>query len=183
MITTEKDIIARCQQGDTAAFRYVVEQYQTMLLTLGLKMLGDEEEAKDIVQDTFLKAWEHIGQYDSRYALSTWLYTIASRLCMTRMKRLRQIAPLPEDEQVLRRYMNEMDIYPIYPKMNLSKRMQQAKVCPYLLRNAVIDKPNQAWSIDITYIPIKRGFLYLTAVVLSAGKWMTHLIPEWLSVP
>ena len=76
-----------------------------------------------------------------------------------------------------------MDIYPIYPKMNLSKRMQQAKVCPYLLRNAVIDKPNQAWSIDITYIPIKRGFLYLTAVVLSAGKWMTHLIPEWLSVP
>lgn len=65
----------------------------------------------------------------------------------------------------VRRNMNEMDIYPIYPKMNLSERMQQAKVCPYLLRNAVIDKPNQAWSIDITYIPIKRGFLYLTAVI------------------
>ena len=61
-----------------------------------------------------------------------------------------------------RRYMNEMGIDPIYPKMNLSKRMRQAKVCPYLLRNAVIDRPNQAWSIDITYIPIKRGFLYLT---------------------
>ena len=61
-----------------------------------------------------------------------------------------------------RRYMNEMGIDPIYPKMNLSKRMQQAKVCPYLLRNAVIDRPNQAWSINITYIPIKRGFLYLT---------------------
>ena len=61
-----------------------------------------------------------------------------------------------------RRYMNEMGIDPIYPKMNLSKRMQQAKVCPYLLRNAVIDRPNQVWSINITYIPIKRGFLYLT---------------------
>ena len=47
-----------------------------------------------------------------------------------------------------RRYMIEMWIDPIYPKMNLSKRMQQAKVCPYLLRNAVIDRPNQAWSID-----------------------------------
>ena len=46
------------------------------------------------------------------------------------------------------RYMNEMDIYPIYPKMNLSKRMQQAKVCPYLLQNSVIDAPNQAWSIE-----------------------------------
>ena len=57
-----------------------------------------------------------------------------------------------------RRYMNEMDIYPIYPKMNLSKRMQQAKVCPYLFRNAVIDALNQAWSIDITYISTRHGF-------------------------
>ena len=53
--------------------------------------------------------------------------------------------------------------------------MQQAKVCPYLLRNAVIDRPNQAWSIDITYIPIKRGFLYLTAVI----DWYSRCIVGW----
>ena len=74
-----------------------------------------------------------------------------------------------------RRYMNEMGIGPIYPKMNLSKRMQQAKVCPYLLRNAIIDRPNQAWSIDITYIPIKHGFLYLTAVI----DWYSRCIVGW----
>ena len=74
-----------------------------------------------------------------------------------------------------RRYMNEMGIDPIYPKMNPSKRMQQAKVCPYLLRNAVIDRPNQACSIDITYIPIKRGFLYLTAVI----DWYSRCIVGW----
>ena len=77
--------------------------------------------------------------------------------------------------QKTRRYMNEMGIDPIYPKMNLSKRMQQAKVCPYLLRNAVIDRPNQAWSIDITYIPIKHGFLYLTAVI----DWYSRCIVGW----
>ena len=71
--------------------------------------------------------------------------------------------------------MNEMGIDPIYPKMNLSKRMQQAKVCLYLLRNAVIDRPNQAWSIDITYVPIKRGFLYLTAVI----DWYSRCIVGW----
>ena len=65
----------------------------------------------------------------------------------------------------VRRYMNEMGIDPIYPKMNLSRRIQQAEICPYLLRNAVIDRLDQAWSIDITYILIKRGFLYLTAVI------------------
>ena len=74
-----------------------------------------------------------------------------------------------------RRYMNEMGIDPIYLKMNLSKRMQQAKVCPYLLRNAVIDRPNQAWSIDITYIAIKHGFLYLTAVI----DWYSRCIVGW----
>ena len=73
------------------------------------------------------------------------------------------------------RYMREMDITPIYPKMNLSKRMKQAKVCPYLLRNAVIDRPNQVWSIDITYIPMKHGFLYLTAII----DWYSRCIVGW----
>ena len=73
------------------------------------------------------------------------------------------------------RYMREMDITPIYPKMNLSKRMKQAKVCPYLLRNAVIDRPNQAWPIDITYLPMKHGFLYLTAII----DWYSRCIVGW----
>ena len=73
------------------------------------------------------------------------------------------------------RCMREMDISPIYPKMNLSKRMKQAKVCPYLLRNAVMDRPNQAWSIDITYLPMKHGFLYLTTII----DWYSRCIVGW----
>jgi len=73
------------------------------------------------------------------------------------------------------RYMREMDIFPIYPKMNLSKRMKEAKVCPYLLRNAVITRPNQAWSIDITYIPMKHGHIYLTAVI----DWYSRCVVGW----
>lgn len=59
-----------------------------------------------------------------------------------------------------RRYMNEMDIYPMYTKMNLSKRMQKDKVCPYLLQNAVIHRPNQA------VLPVfsSSGGVYLTSV-------------------
>lgn len=74
-----------------------------------------------------------------------------------------------------RRYMDEMAIDPIYPKMNLSKRQKLAQVVPYLLRNAVIEAPNQAWSIDITYIPIRRGFLYLTAII----DWYSRCIVGW----
>lgn len=88
-----------------------------------------------------------------------------------------------------RRYMNEMAIASIYPKMNLSKRQKYAEVVPYLLRNAVITRPNQAWSIDITYLPMKHRFLYLTAiidwlaVVLSAGSSMILLIQGLLLRP
>lgn len=71
--------------------------------------------------------------------------------------------------------MNEMAIDPIYPKPNLSKRLKQAQVVPYLLRNAIIDRPNQAWSIDITYIPMKHGFLYLTAII----DWHSRCIVGW----
>lgn len=84
-----------------------------------------------------------------------------------------------------RRYMNEMDIYPIYPKMNLSKRMQQAKVCPYLLRNATIISQIRLGlltlhifqSSEVFYIcqPLLIGI----AVASLAGKWMIRLIPEW----
>lgn len=74
-----------------------------------------------------------------------------------------------------RRWMNEMAIDPIYPKPNLSKCLQRKAVVPYLLRNVDISRPNQAWSIDITYIPMKHGFLYLTAII----DWHSRCIVGW----
>jgi putative transposase len=74
-----------------------------------------------------------------------------------------------------RHWMTEMAIDPIYPKPNLSKCLQRAAVVPYLLRNAEIVRPNQAWSIDITYIKLKHGFLYLTAII----DWYSRCIVGW----
>ena len=64
---------------------------------------------------------------------------------------------------------------PIYPKMNLSKRQQQAQVMPYLLKHVDVQQPNQAWSIDITYIPLEHGFVYLTAII----DWYSRCIVGW----
>ena len=52
--TEETKILSRCQQGDKAAFRWVVQNYQRMVFSLALKMMADEEEAKDVVQETFI---------------------------------------------------------------------------------------------------------------------------------
>lgn len=83
----------------------------------------------------------------------------------------RKIAVKLQDEgynvsrKTTRRLMQAMAIYAIYPKINLSKRNHKESIVPYLLRNYVVNFPNQVWSIDITYIPMPKGHMYLTAII------------------
>ena len=65
----------------------------------------------------------------------------------------------------IRRLLRKMGIEPIYPKRNLSKLGKAKYIYKYLLRDLVIDHPNQVWAIDITYVPMKNGFMYLTAII------------------
>lgn len=65
----------------------------------------------------------------------------------------------------IRRLRNKMGIKTIYPKRNLSKLGKTKYIHPYLLKNLKIERPNQVWAIDITYIPMLKGFMYLTAVL------------------
>ena len=64
---------------------------------------------------------------------------------------------------------------PIYQEPNTSKKHPQHKIWPYLLRNMVIDRPNQVWCADITYIPMRRGFLYLVAIM----DWHSRKVLAW----
>ena len=65
----------------------------------------------------------------------------------------------------IRRLARKMGIEPIYPKRNLSKPGKAKYIRPYLLRDMKIDRPNEAWAIDITCIPMHKGFMYLTAII------------------
>lgn len=109
MTETEKHIILRCKDGDKTAFRWVVQTYQRMVFSLALKMMADEEEAKDVVQETFIHAWLGIGDYDVERPFSTWLYTIGSRLCLNHLKRGKVSSSLPQDEQALQRFASGDD--------------------------------------------------------------------------
>ena len=78
--------------------------------------------------------------------------------------------------KLIRRYLDEMGIYCLYPKPNLSKRNMLHKVFPYLLRNMDITTPGQVWAIDITYIPMGRNHMYLTAII----DWYSRYIVGWV---
>jgi putative transposase len=65
----------------------------------------------------------------------------------------------------VRRLLRKMGIMAIYPKRNLSKLGHAKYIRPYLIRGLKIERPNQLWEIDITYIPMAKGFMYLTAII------------------
>jgi len=65
----------------------------------------------------------------------------------------------------VRRLLRKMGLMAIYPKRNLSKPGKAKYVRPYLLRGLKIVRPNQAWAIDITYVPMNKGYMYLTAII------------------
>ena len=75
----------------------------------------------------------------------------------------------------VRRLMRLMRLVPIYQTPNTSKKHPQHKICPYLLRGLTIDRPNQVWCVDITYIPMRRGFLYLVAIM----DWYSRKVLSW----
>ena len=78
-------------------------------------------------------------------------------------------------KRLVRRYMQEMCIIAFYPGLNLSKRDKKARTYPYLLRNLKIKRPNQVWSIDITYIGTPTGFVYMVAII----DWYSRFIVGW----
>ena len=71
--------------------------------------------------------------------------------------------------------MRRMGIEALYRKPNTSKPAPGHKVYPYLLRGLTIDRPNQVWAMDITYVPMARGFVYLAAVV----DWCSRRVLAW----
>jgi len=75
----------------------------------------------------------------------------------------------------VQRLMRVMGIMAIYPKKNTSRPGKGHKIYPYLLRNLTIDKPNQVWATDLTYIPMAKGFAYVVAIM----DWHSRKVLSW----
>jgi putative transposase len=75
----------------------------------------------------------------------------------------------------VQRLMRLMGLEAIYPKPRTTVRCPEHKIYPYLLRNVEIERPNQVWSTDITYIPLQGGYVYLTAVI----DWYSRYVLSW----
>src|ERR1700726_4439048 len=70
--------VERAQSGDSDAFRLLVEQHSRAVFRLAFRMTGNEQDAEDVVQETFLRAYRQLDKYEARSSFATWLFRIAS---------------------------------------------------------------------------------------------------------
>jgi len=84
---SDEEAISRARGGDHAAFRVLVERYQQRVYRLALRILRDEEMARDAVQDAFLKVYASLGKFEGRSSFYTWLYRVVLNLCLDLRRR------------------------------------------------------------------------------------------------
>src|SRR5438874_4487934 len=94
-------VLARARQGDSEAFRALVERHSRSLFRLAFRMIGNEQDAEDVVQESFLRAYRQLGKFDERASFGTWLYRIATNcsldLVRARKRRSENLAAAAPD--------------------------------------------------------------------------------------
>ncbi len=92
-IDCERACVRAVLAGNVEAFKPLVETHQAQVYNLALRMLGNEREAEDAAQDAFLQAYDRLASYKPEWRFKTWLMTIASNLCIDRLRR-RKLEPI-----------------------------------------------------------------------------------------
>jgi len=90
MTNQDQLIIQKVLQGNTNAFAELVNTYKNLVFTVALKMVKNREEAEEVAQDTFIKAFKNLGTFKGDSKFSTWLYKIAYHNCLDRFKLLQK---------------------------------------------------------------------------------------------
>jgi len=88
------------QSGDKAEFAKLVDAYSAQTYRLAMKPLGDEQDAADVLQNAFLKAFQSIGKFEGRSSLSTWLYRIAVNESFMLIRKRKPVTPVPVDHEL-----------------------------------------------------------------------------------
>src|SRR3982750_1027041 len=79
-------VLARARQGDSEAFRALVETHSRSVFRLAFRMTGNQQDAEDVVQESFLRAYRQLGRFESRANFGTWLYRIVSNCSVDLMR-------------------------------------------------------------------------------------------------
>lgn len=107
----ERELIARLQKRDEAAFEELIRQYEKKVYTLCFRMCGNSEDAEETAQDAFLALWRGIDRFRQESSLSTWIYRLATNACIdTLRRRKKQSGSVSLDDEEL--FVDAVDTSP-----------------------------------------------------------------------
>ena len=102
-MTTDEELVARAKGGDADSFNQLILRWERPIYALAYRVIGREEDARDVCQDTFLRAYRALPGFKGQAKFSSWLYRIALNLCRDWIRRQRRapVVQLPEDADVV----------------------------------------------------------------------------------
>lgn len=104
LVESDVSLVERARAGDREAFRVLVERHSRSVFRLGYRLTGNEQDADEVVQESFIKAHRQLARFESRSSFSTWLYRIAANCAVDLMRSRRSHDPIePEAGELLRR--------------------------------------------------------------------------------
>ena len=167
MIDLSPEWIAQAQRGSSEAFSKLVEACQTPVFNLCYRMLNDPYEAEDAAQETFLRAFNNLRQYDNQRSFLTWLLSIAAHYCIDQIRK-RRMNLLSLDDAV---YLDPPDTAP-GPESTLSMGEEQKKVRMLLEKISPQDRAAviMLYWYDLSYDEIAEAL----SMTVSAVKSRLH---------
>ncbi|HEY6507472.1 MAG TPA: sigma-70 family RNA polymerase sigma factor [Vicinamibacterales bacterium] len=102
MTWTDEELVARSRSGDVESFNQLITRWERPIYALAYRVIGQEEDARDVCQETFLRAFRGLAGFKGQAKFSSWLYRIALNLCRDWIRRRRRtpISTLPEDVEL-----------------------------------------------------------------------------------
>ena len=102
---TDEDLVARSRGGDVDSFNQLILRWERPIYALAYRVIGREEDARDVVQDTFLRAFRALPGFKGQAKFSSWIYRIALNLCRDWIRRQRRtpVVQMPEDAEAIER--------------------------------------------------------------------------------
>jgi RNA polymerase sigma-70 factor (ECF subfamily) len=87
---SDPDLVRRARDGDEAAFQELLERHQGRVYHHALRLMGNSQDAEEVLQDTFLQVYRNLGRFEERSRFSTWVYRIATNEALMRLRRARR---------------------------------------------------------------------------------------------